>query len=80
MLVLSFGLPVLLTGRAYLPMVSKIISKARPYLLWPSTVGIKHVQSLSNLLRKPPFNGQALYVVLFVIIDVVFTAAGYESR
>lgn len=80
MIVISFGLPVVLSGLAYLPLVSRAISKVQAYIIWPSSVGTRHAQSLPYLLGKAPVIGQALYVLLFLILNIVFTAAGYQSR
>ena len=73
---IGFRLPVVLTALAYLPFMSTLISWLRPYIVWPSIVGTKHVQSLPYLLGKPPVVGQALYILLFLILNIVFTAAG----
>lgn len=69
----------MLTWLDYLPLPSRLISKLRPYLVWPSSVKGYHVQSLPYLIGKPPTVGHVLYISLFLILNVVFTAVGYRS-
>lgn len=80
MLVTGFGTPVILTWLGYLPFISNLLHKVRPYLVWPSTIGTYHVHPLPYLLGNAPTVGQALYVVMFVILNIILTAVGYESR
>lgn len=69
-----------MTALGVLPGISKLVSEFRPYLVWPSSLGNRHVESMPYLLGKPPIVGQTLYVLLFLILNVVFAAAGYQSR
>jgi hypothetical protein len=80
MLVTGFGLPILLTCLGYVPIVFRTIGQIRPYLVWLSTVESYHVRSLPYLLGKPPLTGHALYIVVMVAPNIVFTSVNYESR
>jgi hypothetical protein len=80
MLVTGFGAPILLTMLACLPGVSVLVSKARPYLIWPSVFGTYHVRPLPYLLGNVPTAGQTLYIVMFVLLNILFTAVNIESR
>jgi hypothetical protein len=80
MLVTGFGAPILLTMLAYLPGLSALITKMRPYLIWPSLFGTYHVRSLPYLLGNMPTAGQSLYIVMFVLLNIIFTAVNMESR
>ncbi|KAF2098869.1 hypothetical protein NA57DRAFT_76105 [Rhizodiscina lignyota] len=80
MLVTGFGTPIILTIFLYMPFVSGILRKLRPYLIWPSTMGTYQVRPLPYLLGNAPTVGQTLYIVMFVILNIVLTSVGYESR
>lgn len=47
--------------------------------MWPSTIGTYHVRSLPWLLGNPPTIGQALYIIGFVILNVIVSCVGYRS-
>ncbi|KAJ5652253.1 hypothetical protein N7507_009679 [Penicillium longicatenatum] len=80
MLVTGFGTPIVFTGLSYLPISSRLVTKLKPYLLWPSTIGTYQVRPLPYLLGNAPTIGQALYVVMFVILNIILTAVNYHSR
>ncbi|KAK6538170.1 hypothetical protein TWF694_011052 [Orbilia ellipsospora] len=80
MLSVGFGLPIIITYLGYFSFFSKIIRKAKPYIIWPSTIGSYHIRPLPCLLGNAPNLGQTLYVVLFLILNILFTCIGYESR
>lgn len=56
-----------------------LYDKLRPYIVWPSLIGSYHVRPLPYLLGNAPTVGQTLYVVMFLALNVVLTAAGYRS-
>ncbi|KAK6336195.1 hypothetical protein TWF696_001758 [Orbilia brochopaga] len=80
MLVTGFGLPIVLTLLGYAPYLSKAFKRLKPYLVWPSTIGSYQVRPLPYLIGNAPTIGQTLYVVLFLILNIIFTCIGYESR
>ncbi|KAJ6257546.1 Ferric/cupric reductase transmembrane component [Drechslerella dactyloides] len=80
MLVTGFGLPIVLTLLGYLPFISTLFRKLRPYAVWPSTIGSYQVRPLPYLIGNAPTVGQALYVVLFLALNIIFTCIGYQSR
>ena len=53
--------------------------KLKPYLVYPSAIGQYQVRPLPWLLGNAPTVGQALYIALFFILNVVLTMVGYES-
>lgn len=70
----------MLTWAGYLPFIAGLLHKVRPYLIWPSTIGTYHVRPLPYLLGNVPTRGQALYIAVFVLLNVVLTSVGYQSR
>ncbi len=80
MLVTGFATPIVLTAATYVPLVSGFLRKLKPYLVWPSTVGTYNVRPLPYLLGNAPTVGQALYIAMFVILNVVLTAVNFQSR
>ncbi|KAL6718738.1 hypothetical protein ACLMJK_002972 [Lecanora helva] len=80
MLVTGFGTPIILTWLGYLPFFSTISRKLKPYLIWPSLVGNYQVRPLPFLLGNAPTVGQTLYVLMFLILNVVLTSVNFQSR
>lgn len=80
MLVTGFGAPIILTMLACLPGISALVRRLRPYLVWPSIFGTYHVRPLPYLLGNVPTAGQSLYIVMFVFLNIIFTAVNIESR
>ena len=79
LLVVGFGTPIVLTLLGYLPFMTTLFDKLKPRLVYPSTVGTYHVRPLPYLLGNPPTRGQALYIAMFVALNIIATAAGYRS-
>ena len=79
-LVAGFGTPVLLTRLGYVPYMSGILDKIRPYLVYPSIIGTYQVRPLPYLLGNAPTVGQSLYVVMFFILNLILTAVNYEFK
>lgn len=77
LVVVGFGLPVLLTLLTRLPFGSTISSKITPYLS-PALIGQYHVRPLPYLLGNAPTIGQSLYILLFLVLNIAFTAGGYR--
>ena len=80
MLVTGFAAPILLTMLACLPGISALVRRLRPYLVWPSIFGTYHVRPLPYLLGNVPTAGQSLYIIMFVVLNIIFTAVNIESR
>ncbi|CAO2651950.1 Nn.00g002330.m01.CDS01 [Neocucurbitaria sp. VM-36] len=79
LLVVSFATPIFITALGYLPFGSAILDKLKPRIVWPSLYRTYHVRSLPFLLGNAPTLGQTMYILLFVIINIIATAAGYHS-
>ena len=80
MLVTGFGLPIILTWLSYVPFVSSALRRLKPYLSWPSSIGTYHIRPLPYLLGNAPTVGQSLYIALFVILNILFTAINYQPK
>ncbi|GAB1310584.1 Ferric oxidoreductase domain-containing protein [Madurella fahalii] len=78
-LVTGFATPIVLTWLGYLPYMTGILERISPYLVYPSVVGTYQVRPLPYLLGNAPTVGQALYVALMVVLNVVLTAVNYRS-
>ncbi|KAF2452346.1 ferric reductase like transmembrane component-domain-containing protein [Lineolata rhizophorae] len=79
MLVTGFGTPIVLTMLGYMPFVSGLLRKLKPYLVWPSTIGTYQVRPLPYFLGNAPTVGQSLYVAMFIILNIILTAVNYHS-
>ena len=79
-LVAGFGTPVVLTWLGYVPYISGIIDRIKPYLVYPSIIGTYQVRPLPYLLGNAPTVGQSLYIIAFFILNVVLSAVKYESK
>ncbi|KAH8130726.1 hypothetical protein ACSS6W_006603 [Trichoderma asperelloides] len=79
LLMMGFGIPLLATWLGYLPFVSPLIHKLKPYIVWPSTIRSYQVRPLPYLGGSALTRGQALYVAAMTILTVVFMAVHYES-
>lgn len=77
-LVAFFGLPVIITLIGYLPFMTTLSEKIKPYLIWPSILGTYHVRPLPFKLGNAPTMGQSLYIGAFVIVNIVMTATDYR--
>ena len=80
MLVAGFGTPILLTMLGYAPFISKLLRALNPYLIWPSTIGTYQVRPLPYFLGNAPTIGQSLYVVMFILLNIILTSVNYQSR
>jgi hypothetical protein len=80
MLVAGVGTPLLLTVLAYAPITSGLIRKLKPYLVWPSIFGTYQVRPLPYLLGNVPTTGQTIYIVGFILLNIIFTTVKYQSR
>lgn len=79
-LVTGLGTPIVLTWAGYLPFLSTIFRKLKPYLVWPSLIGTYQVRPLPSLLGNAPTVGQTLYILIFLILNIVLTAVNFQSR
>jgi predicted ferric reductase len=78
-LVVSFGTPILLSVLGYLPYMTGIIDKLNPRLIYPQLIGTYHVRALPFSLGNAPTTGHTIYIVMFVILNIIATAVGYPS-
>ncbi|KAK0736038.1 hypothetical protein B0T21DRAFT_173015 [Apiosordaria backusii] len=79
-LVTGFGVPILLTWLYHLPFTSRLLAKITPYLIHPSSIGTYSVRPLPYLLGNAPTIGQAAYVAIFFILNVILMSINYQSR
>jgi len=55
------------------------IGRVRPYLVYPSIIGTYHVRPLPWLLGNAPTVGQALYITMFFVLNLVLSSVNYSS-
>jgi hypothetical protein len=77
MLVTSFGTPIVLTWFRYLPFLSALFRKLKPYLTWPAVIGTYQARPLPFLLGNALIVGQTLYVLMFLMLNIVLTSVNY---
>jgi hypothetical protein len=80
MLVTGFCLPVITTWMGIVRFFGPLLARIRPYITWPSSVGTHHVRSLPYSIGKAPTIGQYLYIAMFLLLNIIFTAISYQSR
>jgi predicted ferric reductase len=78
-LVVGFGTPVLFTLLDYLPFMTTLFDRLKPFLVYPSLIRTYHVQPLPFHLGNAPTIGQTMYISMFLVLNIVLTAAGYRS-
>lgn len=74
----TFALPVVLTWLGYLPFMTRLLHRIRPFI-YPSITGRYHDQPLPHLIGNAPTVGQTGYIGLLVILNIVFLATGYKT-
>jgi predicted ferric reductase len=79
LIAVSFGTPIFFSALGYLPFMTGIIDKLKPRLVYPSMIGTYHVRALPFALGNAPTMGQGLYIALFIILNIILTAAGHTS-
>lgn len=63
---------------ARIPFVAGALDRIKPYLIYPSTIGNYYVRPLPWLLGNPPTIGQALYIAMFFILNLVLSSVNYS--
>jgi predicted ferric reductase len=79
LLITGFATPILFTLLGYLPYMTRMFDKIKPYLVYPSTIGTYQVRPLPYLLGNAPTVGQTLYIALFLILNVILAAVNYPT-
>jgi predicted ferric reductase len=59
--------------------MSTLMDKLKPRIVYPAVIGTYHVRALPFSLGNAPTAGQALYITMFFILNIILTAAGYRS-
>ncbi|KXJ88977.1 hypothetical protein Micbo1qcDRAFT_13730 [Microdochium bolleyi] len=79
--VVTVGLPVLLSCLGYLPYMSKVIDKqVKPLLVYTSLLGTYQVRPLPFLLGNAPTIGQALFITLLFVLNFTLAAVSYTAK
>ncbi|KAL2760291.1 hypothetical protein ACRALDRAFT_1059855 [Sodiomyces alcalophilus JCM 7366] len=78
-LLTGFGVPILLSWLGRFPYISTLYDKINPYLVYPSLVGTYQVRPLPYQLGNAPTIGQALYIALMVVVNVIVSAVDYRT-
>ncbi|KAF2433849.1 ferric reductase transmembrane component 4 [Tothia fuscella] len=79
LITVAVGTPIFLTLLGYLPYMTGILDKIKPYLVYPSTVGSYHVRPIPWLIGNAPTVGQALYIFMFFALNLILSAVNYDS-
>src|SRR6187402_3437613 len=77
-IVLAVGLPVVLTWAGYMPLLPALLNKAKPYVVWPSLISTYQVRPLPFSIGNAPTVGQGIYIVVFLIVNIVLMGVNYE--
>jgi hypothetical protein len=80
MLVTGFGVPIIFTWLGYVPYISGTLRKLKPYVAWTSTIGTYSVRPLPYHLGNVPSVGQALFIVMFLLLNIILTSVNYVSH
>lgn len=56
-----------------------ILDKLKPYLVYPSLIGSYHVRPLPWLLGNAPTVGQALWIFMFFVLNLVLSCINYRT-
>ena len=75
----GFSLPIILTWLGYLPYIDTLYERLRPYIVYPSLIGRYHIRPLPFSLGNVPTVGQALYIGLMIVLNVVLTAINFKT-
>jgi hypothetical protein len=70
--------PILTTWLGYVPFISHLIERVKPYL-YLSVIGSYHDRPLPLSMGDAPAIGQALFIALMVILNVVFISVNYKT-
>lgn len=75
----GFGLPILLSWSRFIPGISLLYDKIRPYVVYPSLVGRYHVRPLPFSLGNAPTVGQGLYIFVMIVLNIVLSAINFKT-
>ena len=73
-----FGVPIVATWMGYISFFARASRRGHSYL-YHSLIGTYHARPLPLLLGNAPTIGQALFIGLMVILNVVFMAVNYKT-
>ncbi|CAG1959089.1 unnamed protein product [Fusarium graminearum] len=79
LIAVAVGLPVFMSWLRYMPFMSALYDRLKPYILYPSTIGTYSVRPLPFQIGNAPTIGQGIYIAIFVFLNVVLTAVGYRT-
>ncbi|KAH8588423.1 ferric reductase like transmembrane component-domain-containing protein [Bisporella sp. PMI_857] len=79
LLVTGFAIPIVFTALGYLPYMTGVFDKIKPYVVYPAVIGRYHVRPLPYFLGNAPLLGESLYVAFFFALNVILTAVNYHS-
>ncbi|KAK6840962.1 hypothetical protein PG987_001822 [Apiospora arundinis] len=63
----------------HLPLLSSMVDRLKPYLVYPSTVGTYCTRPLPHMLGYAPTAGQCLWIAMFVVLNIVLGAVTYQN-
>ncbi|KAI2633203.1 ferric reductase like transmembrane component-domain-containing protein [Hypomontagnella submonticulosa] len=77
--VVGVGTPLLMSLIGYVPYMTGVLDRLKPYLVYPSTIGTYNIRPLPWMLGNAPTMGQSLYIAMFVILNIILGAVSYEG-
>ncbi|KAI1388035.1 ferric reductase like transmembrane component-domain-containing protein [Hypoxylon trugodes] len=75
-IMVGVGTPVLMSFINYLPWVTRLLDRLKPYLIYPSAITTR---SLPWLLGNMPTRGESLYITMFITLNIVLSAVSYRG-
>ncbi|PQE03966.1 hypothetical protein CJF31_00003065 [Rutstroemia sp. NJR-2017a BVV2] len=63
---------------AHLPFMTGVLDKMKPYLVYPLIFGTYNVRPLPGYLGNVPTIGQALYIAMFFILNLILCSVNYS--
>ncbi|KAK3064204.1 hypothetical protein LTS18_009225 [Coniosporium uncinatum] len=78
LITIGFATPIFFALLARLPFMTSVLDKIKPYLVYPSIIGRYHVRPLPWLLGNSPTVGQALYIAMFFLLNLVLSCVNYD--
>lgn len=76
---IGIGSPIFFSLLRFLPFMTGILEKLKPYLVYPSVFGSYHVRPLPWLLGNAPTVGQALWISMFFVLNLVLSCVNYQT-
>ncbi|KAH6661467.1 hypothetical protein F5X68DRAFT_145639, partial [Plectosphaerella plurivora] len=64
---------------SYLPYLDRLFERLRPYIIYLSLISTYFIRPLPFNLSNAPTVGQALYIALLIILNVILNAINFKT-